>query len=807
MTSKLRPILQWISAKALNWAVLVSFTLFILCLYRYNYPGLRELNISPLPFLALFGLCLLLLVMKLKPRLRWQPLLIFLGILTAVVAVKLPILNHLGGYFNSDDSIFGLMSRHFLQGQPAPLFFYGQLYLGSGYMLINALFSGLLGQSVLGLGLTALVLFSLFIFIQYRWTAEFLDRYTAYGCIAFYVFSGGILMQNIFSVGGNFPLVYVLGALILFLTLKIVIKGESHYIYILGFIIGFGYWNHQITLVFALLSILLILLKRNLKQIGALAVSGLLGLLPFLLFEVSHHFVNLRFIFRGSRDSQVPALSPPKWHHLVQGLIDIFPPDTPLLLALLFYGIVLGGIIWAVYRTVKLKKISVELVIALNIVLFVLIYLSSQFSKSYIPRYFMPLYLLLPALLIRPLPLKRGRLRFILGIPVLLVLMGFGLFHHLSFGRRLERLEGYRQALYNRLRGAGVDTWYAATYRDSYLFSLMSGEEMVVSNGQLERYLPYLLRLYNSPQRHIYLIGSRGRYFKKKLDTYGVAHDYEETRLFRLFSHISAKINLPDWRGKILSRLPEILIKAGVNGQVRLVVNGQGLSPQEARGVRLNVQVQNSEYTSLQREPLGLPPNPVAVAVPACFQGNSLRVTAWLDHNGSDIPATKITETIAVPALEAPAGTIYLNGFSPAVNDLAGQYRTRDPRFNNEVHVEGEALRVMEKEAVLLWRPTDAAGKQRLVLTVHSLIDFDRPIWRYLGLYQELSITLNHHSRTYKLTYGPNRIVFPLPAEAVSSAAPFLDIHFKTKYVLPFKFGRLGYYETGLALSRRERDF
>ncbi len=805
MTSKLRPIIQWISGKALNWAVLVSFTLFILCLYRYNYPGLRELHISPLPFLALFGLCLLLLVMKLKPRVRWQPVLIFLAILTAVVVVKLPILNHLTGYVNSDDSVFGLMSRHFLQGQPAPLFFYGQLYLGSGYMLINALFFGLLDQSVLTLGLTALVLFSVFIFIQYRWTVEFLDKYTAYGCIAFYVFSGGILMKNIFSVGGNFPLVYVLSALILFLTLKIVVKDESHYIYILGFIIGFGYWNHQITLVFALLSILLILLKRNLKQIGALAVSGLLGLLPFLLFEVSHHFVNLRFIFRGSRDSQVPALSPPKWRHLVQGLIDIFPPDTPLLLAALFYAIVLGGVIWAVYRTIQLKRISVEFVISLNIVLFVLIYLFSQFSKSYIPRYFMPLYLLLPALLFRPLPLKRGRLRFILGIPVLLVLIGFGFFHHLSFGRRLERIEGYRLALYNRLRGAGVDTWYAATYRDSYLFGLMSREEMVVSNGQLERYLPYLLRLYNSPERHIYLIGSRGRYLKKKLDTYGLAHDYEETRLFRLFSHISAKINLPDWRGKILSRLPGITIKAGVKGEARLAVNGQGLSPQETQALRLNVQAQNPAYTFLEREPAGLSPNQVAVDMPACFQGNSVQVTAWLDHNGTDIPASKVAKTIDMPSFEAAAGIIYLNGFSLPVNDLAGRYRSRDRRLNNDVHIKGKSLRVMEKAAVLLWRPGDAAGKQKLVLIVHSLIDFDRPIWRYLGLGQELNIALNNHSRTYKLTYGPNQIVFPLPAAGTSSAAPFLDIHFKTKYVLPFKFGRLGYYETGLAI--RERDF
>jgi hypothetical protein len=805
MTSKLRPIIQWISGKALNWAVLVSFTLFILCLYRRNYPGLRELHISPLPFLALFGLCLLLLVMKLKPRVRWQPVLIFLAILTAVVVVKLPILNHLTGYVNSDDSVFGLMSRHFLQGQPAPLFFYGQLYLGSGYMLINALFFGLLGQSVLTLGLTALVLFSVFIFIQYRWTVEFLDKYTAYGCIAFYVFSGGILMKNIFSVGGNFPLVYVLSALILFLTLKIVVKDESHYIYILGFIIGFGYWNHPITLVFALCAILFILLKRNLKQIGALAVSGLLGLLPFLLFEVSHRFVNLRFIFRGSRDSQVPALAPPKWHHLAQGLIDIFPPDTPLLLAALFYAIVLGGVIWAVYRTIQLKRISVEFVISLNIVLFVLIYLFSQFSKSYIPRYFMPLYLLLPALLFRPLPLKRGRLRFILGIPVLLVLMGFGFFHHLSFGRRLERIEGYRLALYNRLRGAGVDTWYAATYRDSYLFGLMSREEMVVSNGQLERYLPYLLRLYNSPERHIYLIGSRGRYLKKKLDTYGLAHDYEETRLFRLFSHISAKINLPDWRGKILSRLPGITIKAGVKGEARLAVNGQGLSPQETQALRLNVQAQNPAYTFLEREPAGLSPNQVAVDMPACFQGNSVQVTAWLDHNGTDIPASKVAKTIDMPSFEAAAGIIYLNGFSLPVNDLAGRYRSRDRRLNNDVHIKGKSLRVMEKEAVLLWRPGDAAYKQDLVLIVHSLIDFDRPIWRYLGLGQELSIALNNHSRTYKLTYGPNQIVFPLPAAGTSSAAPFLDIHFKTKYVLPFKFGRLGYYETGLAI--RERDF
>lgn len=801
MKRKSLPILHWISLKALIWSVLIVFLLLMFSVYRHNYPGLRDLDIPLTPFGLWLALSLALLVMKVKPGINWRVIFLFVVTLTAVILVKLPILNHLAGLFNSDDSVFGLMSRHFLDGKPTPLFFYGQLYLGTAYMLLNTLFFWFLGPSMFTMGVAALVLYAVFMVIQYAWIKEFFDRRTAVCVLVFYVFSGGILAKNIFSVGGNFPLVYVFCGLTVLLTLKVVIKDAYNYVYILGFLIGFGYWNHQITLVFSLVSIMFLLMKRNLKQIIALAVSIFVGVLPFLLFELSHQFINLKFIFRNSGEGQSSGLFSLNWGNLAQGLLDLFPGNLPVLVVVLIYGLSLAGLVEAVFRAVRFRRISAEIVAVAFLVSFLFIFLLSQFSKSYIPRYFMPLYVICPVFWLGFTWLKNRRLRLLFSVPVLLVLMISGFLDQNLYSRRLAKIEGYRMALFTQIKGLGEGAWYSTTYPDSYLFSLISREALTISNGQLERYLPYWLRLFNSPEKRIYLTGRKGAYLKKKLDYYGVEHYSIEKRPYWLFTGIYSPINLLDLTRKAPSVIPVIDIKKDAQGNIIASVDSEGLSTDETGEFRLNIKVTSPRYRYTNRKVINRWPMTRIIEIPDCFDGKTVDILTWLDHNGTHIPASKVTRRYEVFSTQISGEVIYLNGFGPELNNLHGKYRTRDRRMNNRVRIEGRNLRVIEKAGEILL-PNQSPGKPfDLTFNIYSLIDFDKPIWKYLGLRQELTLMSGEWSKTYHLKYGVNQISAPLPSLKVEPSSKFIKIHVNTRFILPFVFEKLGYFETGVALE------
>ena len=85
-------------------------------------------------------------------------ILYFALIIVAAAAFKLMLLAMNAVPFNGDEGVVALMARHILQGE-RPIFFYGQVYLGSIDAWLVALSFSIFGQSVLAIRLAQLALF------------------------------------------------------------------------------------------------------------------------------------------------------------------------------------------------------------------------------------------------------------------------------------------------------------------------------------------------------------------------------------------------------------------------------------------------------------------------------------------------------------------------------------------------------------------------------------------------------------------------------------------------------------------------
>ncbi len=312
--------------KNIFWILISLFSLSIISFFYNNFLLLKELSIIKFVFLPLFILSLFLFIFFNKKTIKtnWKNLLIFIIIFVLIILSKIIFLINIDGVFNSDDAIIGIMADHMIEGKPASFFYYGQRYLGSGYSLLNVLFILIFGNNFLAIGITSLFFLSLFVFIQYRIVIEFFDKKFIFYIIGFYMFSSGIFIRNIFSIGGNFPLVYLLLALSLYLTLRILLKNEKNLIIILGFIIGVSFWIHQLTIIFGVISIIMILFSNKIKQSFKFLISILIGAFPFVLFEITHGFINTKFSL-GIGKNKINIGLDKKIINLYKGIKGLFP--------------------------------------------------------------------------------------------------------------------------------------------------------------------------------------------------------------------------------------------------------------------------------------------------------------------------------------------------------------------------------------------------------------------------------------------------------------------------------------------------
>jgi len=248
--------------------------------------------------------------------------------------------------FNADEAIVALMARHILQGE-APIFFYGQAYMGSldawlvaaGFALADEqvwvirLIQGLL---YLGVILTTVLLGNAaFKDRRIGWLAGLLVAIPTVNVSLYTTVSWGGYVETLLI--GNLMLLAGL-RLANRLTNTLIIPGWQWFLF--GFLCGLGFWIFGLSLVYSLPMGLILawLLIRN-RQGGGIWLPGLyvlvgasIGATPWWIYAFQNGFASLTAELFGSAISGVERLG--WWGQIWQHLVSLVLLGIPVILGL-----------------------------------------------------------------------------------------------------------------------------------------------------------------------------------------------------------------------------------------------------------------------------------------------------------------------------------------------------------------------------------------------------------------------------------------------------------------------------------------
>lgn len=221
--------------------------------------------------------------------------------------------------FNSDEAIVALMARHILEGE-RPVFFYGQVYMGSLDAFLVAGGFLLFGQHVWVIRLLQGVLY-LCTIITTAAIGRLAFRSAEAGLMAALLLAIPTVNVSLYTTAslGGYGEALLLGNLIFLLGFWLLQNDEISsfstktlvFIFLLGLCSGLGLWANGITLVFSVPVILAIGARqvihfRRTRQWSALAclllviIGGLVGAFPWWLYAMQKGWPALIYELLGS---------------------------------------------------------------------------------------------------------------------------------------------------------------------------------------------------------------------------------------------------------------------------------------------------------------------------------------------------------------------------------------------------------------------------------------------------------------------------------------------------------------------------
>lgn len=151
---------------------------------------------------------------------------------------------------DSDEAIVGLMAKHFSEGKPWSIFYYGQNYMGSlEPTLVAALFL-LTGPSAVALKAVPLLFSLAHIVLVYLLAREFASRRAGLVAAGLTALAPSALVQWSAMARGGFIELVAIGSLCLLLTARFLKRDAKSLrdFAILSFLLGLGWWvNNQIV--------------------------------------------------------------------------------------------------------------------------------------------------------------------------------------------------------------------------------------------------------------------------------------------------------------------------------------------------------------------------------------------------------------------------------------------------------------------------------------------------------------------------------------------------------------------------------
>jgi len=410
------------------------------------------------------------------------------------------------GWFNSDNAVTGLMAKHISEGSAAPLYFYGQYYLGSLTAHLAGFLMIFFGPGIHVLKIVPFICFSVFLFLQFRFLETTCCRNVAIGASLLSIFAPGHLFQLVFDTSNGFMEFLMLAMVALCLLNRALSENDNRAVGRVsvkfiwsGMIMGLALWVNPQVISVVLMGIIYIIIRssraRLVRSVFFFICGLVLGLYPVLLGEIRYDWPQLRFLFfEHSSAMLTPAL-------IGQRLFNFFWTGLPLLifefqqghgylkflfqlvryivpLLLLFAVIVFRKDIHSFFcRRSHCQRPSIGLVLV-HFTLFLVIFLLSRFGDVVDPpRYLVVLFFSLPVIMALPLAHAHKLVRF--GGVVLIILFVVGGFIHRPVMVQTAHQSSLIWGEYYRFLDEQAITHARCNYWLAYITSFMTREKTI----------------------------------------------------------------------------------------------------------------------------------------------------------------------------------------------------------------------------------------------------------------------------------------------------------------------------------------
>ena len=213
------------------------------------------------------------------------------------VGLRLAYLIHLLPVCRADEAVFGLMTKHLLEGKELPIYLYGAHYAGALICYLAAIPFLLFGISMPVLKLTTYLFTLPTILLIYFLGRAMGDRRVAALSALFFAVPPFLITWVGQYAGGGYPETLFFGTCTLFLVHRLLSKENSprqevRVMALLGFLNGIGTWILFSMIPYTLTVWTLIPFKKTktpLKKLFAVFLSFYaVGILPMVIYNVQH---------------------------------------------------------------------------------------------------------------------------------------------------------------------------------------------------------------------------------------------------------------------------------------------------------------------------------------------------------------------------------------------------------------------------------------------------------------------------------------------------------------------------------------
>jgi hypothetical protein len=308
---------------------------------------------------------------------------------------------------DADESVIGIMAKHFAENKNMPYYMYGQTYNGGA--VIESFFASFIYKITnslpVSLKLNAIIIYAIFSVICALLIKKIYGLKFSFIIFLILLFSPQSIHRSFTNYG---YLILSLNNIIIFsLLYKTIYENRiSKNIYLLFFFCGIGLWIFEHSILTLLTTLIILLLKHKIKNFVKIFFVGLpfliTGYLPTIFFNFHYNFVNWKLLLFNSIQNIK--------YNIYEFFIFKFPvtfsgmnindyrlaeqQGVPIYCYLISYLFIVCSIIFIIFYLKKIKKINFsnnEFITKFMLILFVFINLIFYFVNGEIfnyPRYY-----------------------------------------------------------------------------------------------------------------------------------------------------------------------------------------------------------------------------------------------------------------------------------------------------------------------------------------------------------------------------------------------------------------------------------